>query len=192
MRSVKLKHSYKIVLAILALSLFYLGIILILRAIGLQNAQSWLQQTGAWAPAVFIVLCAVSLIVAPFSGSSLFVVGGTLFGQEASFLLGYFASVLGCSINFWISRKLGHHFVARFVGKASLHQLNKLTQRLKSHREILYMMIVMLFFQDIVSYAVGLTRIKYRNFLIALLTSGAVVVAGYTYLGSSVLEALVN
>jgi uncharacterized membrane protein YdjX (TVP38/TMEM64 family) len=182
----------KILLAIAFVTIFYLIVALALQTIGLENAQLFVKKAGAWAPVVFIALCAVSLIIAPLSGSSLFVVGGTLFGKHNAFLLSYIASILGCSTNFWISRKFGRKVAQRFIGKANLDELDKFINKLKSSRSILYMIVIMPLSQDIVSYAIGLTKIKYTHFLIALIISSTIVISGYVYIGSSLLELFVR
>ncbi len=181
-----------ILLAIIFVSVFYLAMVFALQNIGLDNAQLFIKQTGVWAPIVFIALCAVSLIFAPLSGSSLFIVGGTLFGKQNAFLLSYIASIIGCSANFWISRKFGRKIAQRFIGKTNLDDLDKFINRLKSRRSILYMIITMPLSQDIVSYAIGLTKIKYTYFLIALILSSTIVVSGYVYIGSSLLELFIQ
>ncbi len=185
----KLKN---ILLAIVFMGIFYLIMALALQTIGLGNAQLFVKQTGVWAPIVFVALCAASLIIAPLSGSSLFVVGGTLFGKHNAFLLSYIASIIGCSANFWISRKLGRKIAQRFIGKPNLEELDKFINKFKGSRSILYMVMVMPFSQDIVSYAIGLTKIKYTYFLIALILSSTIVISGYVYIGSSLLELFVQ
>ncbi|HEY9642708.1 MAG TPA: VTT domain-containing protein [Coleofasciculaceae cyanobacterium] len=192
MRVPKLRRIQKIVLIVASLAVFYLGTALILKAIGLSNVQWVMQQTGVWAPAIFVALCAISLILAPLSGSSLFIVGGTLFGKEAGFLLGYFATLLGCNVNFWISRRLGRKAVSWLISEKHVDELNQLTQKVRSHHEIFYLMVTLIFSQDIVSYAAGLTSIQYRKFLIALVISGAAVIGTQIYFGSSLLEAIVK
>ena len=182
----------KILLAISFVAILYLILALALQTIGLDNAQLLVKQTGVWAPVVFMFLCAASLIVAPLSGSSLFVVGGTLFGKHDAFLLSYIATLIGCSANFWISRKLGRKVAQRFIGKANLDELDKFINKLKGSSSIFYMVILMPFSQDIVSYAIGLTKIKYTYFLIALILSSTIVIAGYVYIGSSLLELFVQ
>ena len=182
----------KILLAISFVAIFYLILALALQTIGLDNAQLLVKKTGVWAPIVFVALCAASLIIAPLSGSSLFVVGGTLFGKHNAFLLSYIASIIGCSANFWISRKLGRKVAQRLIGKANLEELDKFTNKLKSSRSILYMILIMPLSQDIVSYAIGLTKIKYTYFLIALIVSSTIVISGYVYIGSSLLELFVQ
>lgn len=187
--SSKLKN---IILAIFFVAILYLIMGMTLQTVGLDNAQTFIKNTGVWAPIVFIILCAVSLIIAPLSGSSLFVVGGTLFGKHDAFLFSYIATIMGCSANFWISRKLGRKVAQRFIGKANLDELDKFIGKLKSSRSILYMIAIMPFSQDIVSYAIGLTKIKYTHFLIALILCSTIVIGGYVYIGSSLLELFVQ
>jgi uncharacterized membrane protein YdjX (TVP38/TMEM64 family) len=182
----------KILLGLLLVVAIYLGMALLLKAIGLENAQNLVQKAGVLAPVLFVGLCAASLIAAPLSGSSLYVLGGVLFGKEVGFWLSYGASLLGCSINFWISRQLGRQAVTRFVGKKHLSELDKFIGNLKSHHSILYMALIMPLAQDIVSYAVGLTAVRYRHFLVALLPTAALIVAAYIYLGTSILETLIQ
>ncbi len=181
-----------IFLAIIFVTIFYITMAFALQTIGLENAQFFIKKTGVWAPIIFITLCAGSLIIAPLSGSSLFVVGGTLFGKHNAFLLCYIATLIGCSANFWISRKFGRKVAQRFIGKASLDELDKFINRLKSRSSILYMIIIMPLSQDIISYAIGLTKIKYNQFLIALILSSTIIISGYVYIGSSVLEILIQ
>jgi uncharacterized membrane protein YdjX (TVP38/TMEM64 family) len=177
--------------ALFGFALFYGVMIFALKAIGLENTHQFIHRSGAWAPIFFVILCALSLVIAPFSGSSLFIAGGALFGKETGFLLSLIASIIGCSFNFWISRKLGRRIVARLIGKNSLEELDKFTRRLEGDRGVFYLALVMPLSQDIVSYAAGLTPISYSRFLVALILSGFVVVAAYIYLGTSLLEALI-
>ncbi len=182
----------KVLLAIAVLAATYAVMVVALRAIGLDNLHQMIDQTGAWAPILFVILCAFSLIIAPLSGSSMFIVGGALFGKEKGFVLGMLGNTLGCSVNFWISRKLGRKVASRFVGDSHLEELDKFTQEIKSHHSIFYIALVMPLAQDMVSYAIGLTKVKYSHFLVSLVVSGVAIVAAYIYLGTGLLESLVN
>ena len=187
-----ISKSKKIFIAIIIVIILYMTMAFTLKTIGLDNAQQFINKTGALAPIVFIILCAGSLIIAPLSGSSLFVVGGTLFGKNNAFIFSYIATIIGCSANFWISRKLGRKVAQKFIGKANLDELDTFINKLKSRRSILYMIIIMPLSQDIISYAIGLTKIKYTHFLIALILSSTIIISGYVYIGSSLLEILVQ
>lgn len=181
----------QILLVLLGFALIYAVMILLFRAVGLDNAHQLIARSGGWAPAIFIVLCSISLVVAPLSGSSLFIAGGALFGKELGFFLSLIASVLGCSVNFWISKQFGRSIVSYLIGKNNLKKLDRFTRRIRGDYGIFYLALIMPLSQDIVSYAAGLTPISYRRFLVALIFSGVVVIAVYIYLGSSLLEALI-
>lgn len=181
----------KILAAMLVMALTYAIMALVLRAIGLENAQHYVHQAGIWSPVLFVLLCAASLIIAPLSGSSLYIMGGALFGKETSLLLSYIATLLGCSANFWISRKLGRRVASRFIGRSHLEELDQFTDRIKHHHSVFYMVILMPLSQDIVSYAIGLTKVRYSVFLLALAISGLLIVGAYIYLGTSLLEQMI-
>lgn len=181
----------KILMALLIVVALYALAILVLRAIGIDTLHQTIKQLGIWAPIAFLVLCTISMILAPLSSSSVFVTGGVLFGQQIGFMLSFLATVIGCCVNFWISRKLGRKVAARFIGKSSLDDLDRFTHRLNSHHGILFMMLIMPISQDLVSYAVGLTKVRFWKFFVALVISGIAVVGAYVYLGSGILEALV-
>jgi uncharacterized membrane protein YdjX (TVP38/TMEM64 family) len=181
----------KLLVAILLFISFYGLAVLLLRAIGVENLQTAIQQLGIWAPIAFVLLCSISMILAPLSSSSMFVTGGLLFGPQIGFALSLFASVVGCCVNFWIARKLGRSVVNRVISRNSLDDLDRLTSRLNSHHSILFMILVLPISQDLLSYAVGLTRVQFWQFFVALVISGIAVVGAYVYFGSGLLEALI-
>jgi len=182
----------KLLLAFLGIVLLYAGLVFVLRAIGLENLHLTVRQMGVWAPAAFVLISVFSVILAPISSSSIFATGGILFGQHVGFLLSFLSSIVGCCTNFWISRKLGRAVVARFIGHDSLAQLDRFTARLNHRHSIAFMMLIMPVSHDMVSYAVGLTKVKFWQFFIALFVSGFVTIAAYVYLGTSILEALIS
>jgi uncharacterized membrane protein YdjX (TVP38/TMEM64 family) len=175
---------------------FFIGVygalVLALRSVGLEPTQAWIQEQGGWAPVVFVLICAASLIIAPLSGSSLFVAGGVLFGEHMGFALSFTASLVGCTTNYWISRCLGRKVASALVGKQDLEKLDQWIGGLGRNSSILYMCLLMPLSQDVVSYAVGLTSISFWPFFIALTVSGFFIVGGYVYVGGSLLKVLIG
>ncbi len=170
---------------------FYALAVVGLRWAGIAPVRAWLAQFEPFSWLVFIFLAAGSLIFAPLSGSSLYVVGGTVFGQNLAFVLSVVATVLGCSVNFFLARCWGRQLVLRLVGTGHIETLDGWLADLQSHHSIFYMFLVMHLSQDMVSYALGLTRIIYRDFVIALTLSALTIVGFYIYFGSWVLNWLV-
>lgn len=188
----RLRKLQTLLLAGLALGLTYLLAVIVLRWVGLDAAHAWIEDTGFWAPLVFFGVCTLSLVMAPLSGSSIFVVGGALLGKPLAFGLSFAATLVGCSLNFWIARHWGRRVAERLVGKKDWSKLNRLIHQLEAHQSVVYMIPLMPLSQDVVSYAVGLTAIRYRYFLVALVLSGWLIVGAYVVLGSSLLEWLIQ
>lgn len=180
----------KILVACLLLIAIYGLVVLGLRAIGLDQVQTGIKQLGLWAPVAFVLLCTLSMVFAPLSSSSMFVASGVLFGQQSGFVLSFLSSVIGCCINFWISRKLGRRVAARFIGPNHLDHLDRFTHRLNTHHGILFLIVILPISQDMLSYAVGLTKIRFWQFFVALFVSGLAVVGAAVYFGSGIIEAL--
>lgn len=180
----------KVATVFLGVIALYFGMIVVLRMLGLDTVKDSIHSLGIWSPIAFVLICILSNVFAPLSGSSIFVTGGLVFGRHSGFLLSLFAAVLGCCINFWIARRFGRKVASRLIGKGSLQKLDRFTARLNSHHSILMMIVIMLLAQDLVSYAIGLTKVKFPYFFIALVISGAAIVGTYVYLGSEVIERL--
>ena len=161
-----------------------------LRVIGLDTLQQAIANLGVWAPIAFILLCTLTVVLAPINTTSLFVTAGLLFGHQIGFTLGFFSLVLGSGMNFWISRRWGRHAAAQLIGHKSLESLDRFTAKLTGRCNLMVMIFVLLLSQDLVSYAFGLTRIRFRQFFAAAVVSGGLTVAAYVYLGTGVVDAM--
>ena len=156
-----------ILLAILA------GTVIILRSFGdLEQFRIWVVQAGAWAPILFILLKAVTYIVAPLSGSPLTLAAGPLFGIWEGTLYSLAGDILGGSVNFWLSRLAKRSVVERLVGESNMRRAARFHDRLADWRNLLFLRIVFAGFYDVLSYAAGLTTLTYRKYLVVSIAGG--------------------
>ena len=149
------------------------GTVLLMRSIGdLEQFQTWVAQAGAWAPILFVVLKAVTYIVAPISGSPLTLAAGPLFGVWEGTLYSLAGDTLGGSVNFWISRLARRPVVEKLVGESNMRRAARFNERLGDWRNLLFLRIVFAGFYDVLSYATGLTAIPYRQYLMVTFIGG--------------------
>ncbi len=149
------------------------GTVFLMRSIGdLEQFQTWVAQAGAWAPILFVVLKAVTYIVAPLSGSPLTVAAGPLFGIWEGTLYSLAGDTLGGSVNFWISRLARRPVVEKLVGESNMRRAARFNERLGDWRNLLFLRIVFAGFYDVLSYATGLTAIPYRQYLMVTVIGG--------------------
>lgn len=149
------------------------GTIILMRSIGdLEQFQTWVAQAGVWAPILFVVLKAVTYIVAPLSGSPLTVAAGPLFGIWEGTLYSLAGDTLGGSVNFWISRLARRPVVEKLVGDSNMRRAARFNDRLADWRNLLFVRIVFAGFYDVLSYATGLTAIPYRQYVVVSVIGG--------------------
>ena len=115
-----------------------------------------LQAWGWLAPAVFIVIQALQVILSPVPGEATGILGGYLFGLGLGFLYSTMGLTLGTLAAFWIGRWLGAPVVRRYVAGQVWERLGFIVE---AEGAILAFIIYLFpgFPKDIVSYLFGLS-----------------------------------
>ena len=149
---------------LLPVVLFILLISLLSLLIPKEPIKALVQQAGIFAPLVFTLLNLSTFIIAPLSGTPMMAVGYYLFGSQV-IIYGFLANILASIINFWISRLWGINLVSKLVGKNNMQKLNDFANQYG----LIALFISRFFlrgFVDIISYAAGLTSIKFTPYII--------------------------
>jgi uncharacterized membrane protein YdjX (TVP38/TMEM64 family) len=174
---------------LIALLLLIAGAIIIVQSVdGLDQVQTQVAEAGAWAPILFVFLKALTYVVAPLSGSPLTIAAGPLFGIWEGTLYSVAGDTLGGSINFWISRFTKVSAVERLVGESAMRRVDRLGRRLGDWRNLLFLRIVFAGFYDVLSYAVGLTALPYRQYLAVSVIGGIPTTVLFVALAASIVE----
>ena len=100
---------------------------------GVDQLQKIVDQAGPWAPVVYVVLKASTIVIAPLSGIPLKISAGALFGLRAGSIYTLLGDLIGGSINFWLARLLGQSIIARLAGKKGLTRMNDLRACFRSY-----------------------------------------------------------
>jgi uncharacterized membrane protein YdjX (TVP38/TMEM64 family) len=87
----------------------------------------FLLSLGPYSSAVFVLLQALQVVIAPIPGELTGIVGGYVYGETFGFLLSTVGLTLGSWVAFELARILGGPFVEKFVKKEVLEKFNFLT-----------------------------------------------------------------
>jgi len=125
---------------------------------------AWLSQFGVYVVIVYVVLQALTIIIAPIGGFFLVVAMMSLYGAERTLALAYVVASSTYVINFLLARRYGRPFVQRIVGKSSLKKVDHLV---KDAGFIILIMTRILQSSnfDYISYGWGLTKIPFNTFV---------------------------
>jgi uncharacterized membrane protein YdjX (TVP38/TMEM64 family) len=137
---------------------------------------------GLWAPVASCFLMVLQALVAPVPSFLITFANGLAFGVFWGWMLSLFGHVLAASVCFGISRSLGRVPVEVLVGKTGLESADRWFARWGVYAVFAGRLLPGVAF-DAISYAAGLTNMRFRNFIAATALGIFPQTFLYSYLG---------
>ncbi len=137
---------------------------------------------GVWAPVASCFLMVLQALVAPVPSFLITFANGLAFGVFWGWMLSLFGHVLAAAVCFGISRALGRGPVEVLIGKAGLESADRWFARWGVYAVFAGRLVPGVAF-DAISYAAGLTRMGFRNFMVATALGIFPQTFLYSYLG---------
>ena len=137
---------------------------------------------GLWAPVASCFLMVLQALVAPVPSFLITFANGLAFGVFWGWMLSLFGHVLAASVCFGISRALGRVPVEVLVGKTGLESADRWFARWGVYAVFAGRLLPGVAF-DAISYAAGLTNMRFRNFIAATALGIFPQTFLYSYLG---------
>lgn len=130
-----------------------------------KRLRSFIISFGPFSAAVFIILQALQVVVAPVPGEITGFVGGLLFGKVAGTVYSTIGLTLGSVLAFGIARRFGATFVHKIIKKEYIDRFDYFV----THRGLYVAFILFLipgFPKDSLCYLLGLTRLRFLDFVL--------------------------
>ncbi len=137
---------------------------------------------GAWAPVVSALLMVLQALAAPLPAFAIAFANGLAFGTFWGGMLSFASATLAAAVAFWVSRLLGRGPVEAVVGSRSLGSTDRFFARWGAYAVLILRLVPIVSF-DVVSYAAGLTRMRFFGFVLATAIGAAPASFVYAYLG---------
>ncbi len=137
---------------------------------------------GAWAPVASTALMVLQALAAFVPSFLLGFANGLAFGPVWGGLLSIASGALAAAVSFGIARAVGRTPVEALVGRRSLGAADRWFARYGAYAVLAARLIPVVSF-DAISYAAGLTRMKFWSFLLATTAGMAPACFVYAYLG---------
>lgn len=149
----------------------------------LQEVLDWIAALGVWSQVLF-VLVYVAATVMLIPGSALGLGAGALFGVVRGSLLVSLASTLGATCAFLLGRYLARDWVAKKIeGRASFAAIDRAVAG-EGWKIVLLTRLSPAFPFTLLNYALGLTRVSLRDYVLASWIGMMPGTVMYVYLGS--------
>ncbi|MGL4772216.1 MAG: TVP38/TMEM64 family protein [Clostridium sp.] len=175
---------------IVFMAIFSLSIICValnwntIRHLDVYELVNFIKAQGTLAILVFLLVFSIKPFFLVIPANVVAIVGGVLFGTTFGFALSMLGFFISPTIAFFISRSLGREFVESLLGKRFL----KLDDNMEHNGfKILFLLrLPPILPYDPLSYASGLTKIKYKDFIIASVLGVVPETLCYSVMGSNI------
>ena len=165
------KNLHVFILLLILLAILAIAVYSIPFFSEMQKIRQVLENTGHFAPIIFMCLQVLQVIVAPIPGQLTGFLGGYFFGVWLGTLYSTIGTVAGTIIVAALARKFGRPFVVRLAGKKNYRKFNRF---FKKRGEIFLFLIYLLPFfpDDAISAIAGLSKIKIRTIAVLAAVGG--------------------
>jgi uncharacterized membrane protein YdjX (TVP38/TMEM64 family)/rhodanese-related sulfurtransferase len=148
--------------------------------INLETLDAWLGALGPWAPIGYAILYALGTVA--FAPGVVFALaGGALFGPLWGTLWNLLGATLGATLAFLVARYVAGEWVTRKAGGLLKRLIDGVDA--EGWRFVAFVRLVPLFPFNLSNYALGLTRIPLRDYVIATVVCMVPGAVAYTWLG---------
>lgn len=147
-------------------------------------SQDLINSQGIWAPVVFIGILAIKTVFIVFPYSVMIILGGSIFGPVSGFIYSMIGIYFSASIGYWLGRFLDK----RIFDKILKNGLKNLDSKVEKHgfKIIFFMRLSMVFPFDLLSFASGVAKMKYKDFILGTLLGIVPETFSLTYLGENI------
>jgi len=162
------------------------ALILLAVFVDIETLREHIESAGPWAPALFILLKASTIVVAPLSGGPLYPLVGAFFGFVPGLIYAIAGDILGYSIAFFISRRFGYPLVRKFIEGNDKSLLPKIVKHVGTPKGFFHACITLGIMPDLLSYGAGLSKLPYPVFILIITPLSAVVSTLLVLFGASI------
>lgn len=128
--------------------------------------EAFLDKAGMWAPAAFVLLQIIQIIIPVIPGGLSCVIGVLVFGPLFGFLYNFAGMLIGSALAFWIGKKCGKTFILKFVSQS---KYQKYEVWLDKGKKFNIFFALAIFFpgspDDLLCMIAGMTLMSFKKFL---------------------------
>lgn len=156
----------------------------ILCSLNLESVIAYLREFGAYAALISFLLMILQSIIAPIPAFLITLSNAAIFGWALGALLSWSSAMVGAALCFFIARILGRDVVEKLTSKKALDTTDAFFERYGKHTIIVCRLLPFISF-DLISYAAGLTSIRFWSFWVATGIGQLPATLVYSYFGQN-------
>ena len=144
--------------------------------------KDFVESYGPYAMAVSAILMIFQSLMAPLPAFLITFANANLFGWWQGAILSWSSAMAGAALCFWLAKLLGRDVVEKITTKTGLEQIDVFFEKYGKQSVLIARLLPFMSF-DVVSYAAGLTSMKFWPFFIATGIGQLPAAIVYSYVG---------
>ncbi|HBT94684.1 MAG TPA: TVP38/TMEM64 family protein [Coriobacteriia bacterium] len=144
--------------------------------------KKFIDSYGVYAAVISFLLMILQSVLAPIPAFLITFANAGLFGWWQGAILSWTSAMAGAALCFYIARILGRDVVAKLTSLRAIREIDVFFGKYGTHAILIARLLPFISF-DIVSYAAGLTKMKFRSFIIATGVGQLPATIVYSYVG---------
>ena len=161
------KKLAKVVSLIVIIILLTTGYLYFKKGFSFEDLKQVIVEQGARGYVIYIVYLMVSTILIPLASLPLWPIVLYSYGFWPSIILTFIGNLFGGMANFLIARIFGRNLVQKIAGKKFLKEVDSYSKDIDNWKSLFLVRTLGNISFDVVSYAVGLTKINIVHYFIA-------------------------
>ncbi|MBP7479157.1 MAG: TVP38/TMEM64 family protein [Spirochaetaceae bacterium] len=154
----------------------------LLTSLDIQKITEYIRSLGLWGPLISFILMLLQSVIAPLPAFVLTFANAIVFGWVWGALLSWTSAMAGAALCFGIARFYGRDVVSSLTSIKSIESVDVFFEQHGKYAIFIARLLPFVSF-DIVSYAAGLTAIKFISFFIATGSGQLPATIIYSYVG---------
>jgi len=186
---IKIKDRVKlwVFISMIAISIFALIYAEREHTLSPRYIKQYISHFGVWAPLVFLILYSIKSFIIFIPAGIFMLAAGLSFGTFLGALILIVGTLLSSTAGFVFARYFGKDYVQKKLQNTKFSNLGgKIAQ--KGFLIILLLRLVPILPYDAINYICGLSKIRYRDFILATLIGTIPACFLYAYLGDNILK----
>ncbi|WP_161823227.1 VTT domain-containing protein [Sporotomaculum syntrophicum] len=156
--------------------------VLVLKDLNVDKVKDYILGFGIWAPVASFLLMTLQSLIAPLPAFVITFANAGLFGWVNGALLSWSSAMAGAALCFFIAKYLGRDFVEKLTTKSALASVDEFFEKYGNYAILIARLLPFISF-DIVSYAAGLTSMRFWSFFLATGLGQLPATIIYSYVG---------
>ncbi|MBC2581528.1 TVP38/TMEM64 family protein [Clostridium sp. DJ247] len=139
---------------------------------------------GKFAAIMYIIVYSLKPVVLIIPVSLMSILAGNIFGPHKAIILSMIGCFTSATLAFFLARLLGRSFVDKILKRKAMN----LDSNIEKHgfKIMLVMRLCFIFPYDPLSYAAGLTKMKYKDFILGSLIGVFPEMIAYSFMGKNI------